>query len=811
MILNSETRQADSASFGIEESINMSIDTSDQVALMSILSENLYKDAIGSLIRESASNALDATREAGNNEPIIVGLKSNKNYNYTYSVQDFGTGISPQRVKDVLSKYAASTKRGSNDYLGYYGLGFKAPLAYTDSFVFTTRFEGIEYTYTMYKSEKGTKIDLVNEAPTEERNGTTIQVALKSRLDHATFTDKIREQLAYFEGVYFDVPGIPNDFHIIKNEDWKYSELLASGKGMHICLENVYYEIDWERLKIPKIEMSIGLNFKIEDGLLPIPSREDIKYTDEAKELIRIKIAAVADYFLRKFNETRVEVEDFELIYDKFNVSSVTIEGKSFIINPLEKYSYIKPAKPSLKGVRLIDLERVANAAMGNKLFQNYEIRGKIRQHSFTGKYEDWNVKIFGRDKNTNIYQIVLAEHAPKGLQLEYLKDLYPYAEFLYKKRELKLGKPISHQWLGNNSIADYHHLLNLKDYPKAQWREMIKELQYILNQAVDKFPKLAKLQPTTKWLEDRKANRAKGRRTTVEKEEVSFKLARNAHRGDKDVAYDPYLLSIGEVGKRFKSLMVYGTTEDKERMESMYPLIKNHDYRKLRTNLILINRYEVKKIKNLHNFISIDEFMKGQNRPFKAFATALLIADLEKKHKEVFENTDFVDALSKPLAEKIIFLKEYQKNNFPDVYGHSDGFLTEVLKVAQEHNLFDESAMLIYNEVSEKAPIFDFIKVIRYSKRDEVTLDALQLAREILKGRKFRMDWENYLELNPVVQVQEPDEDDDDEEEDESPFEEGGVAQVAGFTDEEIEFARQELTDDGFVSKVPIEEEMAF
>lgn len=121
MILNNK-RQAESESFGVEESTLMTIDTSNQAALMAILSENLYKDPIGSLIRESVSNALDVQRKTKSTDPIIVSLKREVNgYRTIFKVQDFGDGISPDDVKNVLSKYAASTKRGSDDYLGYYG------------------------------------------------------------------------------------------------------------------------------------------------------------------------------------------------------------------------------------------------------------------------------------------------------------------------------------------------------------------------------------------------------------------------------------------------------------------------------------------------------------------------------------------------------------------------------------------------------------------------------------------------------------------------------------------------------------------
>jgi DNA topoisomerase VI subunit B len=115
-----------------------------------MLSKNLYSDAIGSTVRECASNALDSHRRAGVDKPIIVSLSRNKESNYEFSVEDFGIGLDHEEVIDILSKYGKSTKRNSNIELGAMGLGFKSPLAYSSSFYFVCRKNGMERKYMMY-------------------------------------------------------------------------------------------------------------------------------------------------------------------------------------------------------------------------------------------------------------------------------------------------------------------------------------------------------------------------------------------------------------------------------------------------------------------------------------------------------------------------------------------------------------------------------------------------------------------------------------------------------------------------------------
>ena len=105
----------------VNESIGMSLDLDSAQILMQMLSKNLYSDSIGSTIRECASNALDSHRRFGTTDPIIVGFKINDQRNYEFTVEDFGTGLDADDVKNIISKYGKSTKRNSSIELGMMG------------------------------------------------------------------------------------------------------------------------------------------------------------------------------------------------------------------------------------------------------------------------------------------------------------------------------------------------------------------------------------------------------------------------------------------------------------------------------------------------------------------------------------------------------------------------------------------------------------------------------------------------------------------------------------------------------------------
>jgi sensor histidine kinase regulating citrate/malate metabolism len=121
MILEKQTQSLIQEVGSTQATIGMSLDLDSAQVLMQMLSKNLYSDAIGSTVRECASNALDSHRRAGKgNHPIIVSFKSTNN-NYEFSVEDFGIGLDADDVENIISKYGKSTKRNSTTELGMMG------------------------------------------------------------------------------------------------------------------------------------------------------------------------------------------------------------------------------------------------------------------------------------------------------------------------------------------------------------------------------------------------------------------------------------------------------------------------------------------------------------------------------------------------------------------------------------------------------------------------------------------------------------------------------------------------------------------
>lgn len=133
---------------------------------------DMYSNKVESVVRELVSNALDATV---NNKGDIEITKPTEDSLY-FEVRDFGTGMSEEILKDVYTKYGASTKRDDMNQIGAYGLGAKVPLAYSNNFTVETIKDGIKIVGEVLRSGGLTTFEILDKIETTESNGTLIKV-----------------------------------------------------------------------------------------------------------------------------------------------------------------------------------------------------------------------------------------------------------------------------------------------------------------------------------------------------------------------------------------------------------------------------------------------------------------------------------------------------------------------------------------------------------------------------------------------------------------------------------------------------------
>ncbi len=673
------------------KSIGMSLDLDSAQVLMQMLSKNLYSDSIGSTVRECASNALDSHRRARVTKPIIVSLVRNDSNNYEFSVEDFGIGLDANDVEKIISKYGKSTKRDSDEELGMMGLGFKAPLAYTSSFYFTCRKDGMERKYMMYEGEDTNTIDLLYEKATTEGNGVKVIIPIKWG-DRWDFVNKIKEQLAYFENVYFNVDDVNNDFLIHRSQLFQFSEL-SSDNYLHVCLDDVYYPLDFKKLGIDKIEIPVGLRLKLTDGVFPTPNREALRYTPEAKTAILEKIKAFANVMTQRYNQSVTVDSDVYAVLKYYTNNSryINMFGRQFDYNQLSKFATVAIATPKMPGVNILELHTLDKYTFGT-LLNNYRRSHKYdngRMYEIKYDTHSWSARIDWDAKGRRHYML---NGDMRGHKKAYLREL---AED-HKDRCVYFIKEVAkHKQVALKGSQGYKELLKLNNYPKDQWRTVIKEWQHIDSLLLADTIDADAIVVPQDWIDARKQTKvAKMKATKAAKGaklegDFNCKIAEdllryNNGRNCKFVAGRLNTKSIEEGSTVF----VYTDHDNFMVLDKMY-----EDTKKLDIKYITLSQRELKIIEDsgetIDNFVSYDDFIKGHEL-FVKIVTAVRIHRFSKNYDAVFSKISYINQVNAELAKSLEDLSKYRNDYLYSGRYTNFGDLDDLVNIAIENKLFN-------------------------------------------------------------------------------------------------------------------------
>ena len=144
--------------------MGMDVHNSSELSVFFLLSSTLYKDPYRAIVRELVSNAIDASKRIGTNEPVVLHVpKTLNDINNEFYVQDFGIGMSLEQVINIYGNYFASSKQNDSNSIGGFGLGGKTPFIYVkdslDGFKLETTSpeDGVRRTFMFYmvKNEHG--------------------------------------------------------------------------------------------------------------------------------------------------------------------------------------------------------------------------------------------------------------------------------------------------------------------------------------------------------------------------------------------------------------------------------------------------------------------------------------------------------------------------------------------------------------------------------------------------------------------------------------------------------------------------------
>lgn len=263
------------------EDVQMTLDSSGAAHLMSVLT-NLYSDKTKAIVREYSTNALDSHIQAGVDRPIEVNTPSD--FKPFFSVQDFGIGMDAEDIRNIYSRYGASTKRNSNAQNGMLGLGSKSALTYTTQFKVTGVKNGVKTYVVVSRSIDGSGVmKIISQSQTNEVNGVTIDIPV---------TDRREIERVAKEFFQFWKPGTV----LLNGEDPTKTDGVQIGKFLlsteitedKIVMGNVAYPVPSENRIFGNYYGRVGVVVNVDMGEINFtPSRESLHMTELTKKTIQ--------------------------------------------------------------------------------------------------------------------------------------------------------------------------------------------------------------------------------------------------------------------------------------------------------------------------------------------------------------------------------------------------------------------------------------------------------------------------------------------------------------------------------------------
>jgi len=228
--------------------------------------DTIYTNKAKIVVQEIACNCRDAHREVGKADvPITIKLPNKLDTSLQFI--DEGPGLSPQRIDAIYNSVGASTKRGSNDQTGGFGIGSKTPWSLTNMFlVKTTAWEGEgenrELVYREYTMLREGLFFTCNQTgdpevkdPALNKSGTIIEMQLEEK-EWQNIESEIQKIfiswdpkpniLGYSSGEWVWKTRLDPLF---EGKGWKVYNGQAYYNHTHVFMDNIPYPLDWSAME----------------------------------------------------------------------------------------------------------------------------------------------------------------------------------------------------------------------------------------------------------------------------------------------------------------------------------------------------------------------------------------------------------------------------------------------------------------------------------------------------------------------------------------------------------------------------------
>ena len=280
---------------------------SQTAEFFTVLSNTLYSNKPLAVVREVLCNAWDSHIASGvTHIPVNITIDAD-----SMTIRDYGAGIHPDLMHQIYCVYGASTKENDGLQTGGFGLGSKAPFAYSDHFTVTTHHKGIKTVYAISRGSgaaKGTpEMRAMVQVPTLEQ-GIEVKIPIVKTSDVSMFKEIIRNIASYGEmNVVLNkehIPIIPistaeQNVFLCKTLPYTTNDLVhvRYGNVIYPVPDHADYSVDMHKI-ITSITAIVGDRYYRDNSWYLIiqapphsisvtPSRESLSMTDTSVNTLR--------------------------------------------------------------------------------------------------------------------------------------------------------------------------------------------------------------------------------------------------------------------------------------------------------------------------------------------------------------------------------------------------------------------------------------------------------------------------------------------------------------------------------------------
>lgn len=243
---------------------------------------DLYRNPVEATVRETVSNALDATNvyvEEGHEfKPVEISTPGH--VSPYFIVQDYGVGMSMEVIRKIYTQYGGTTKSGSYNQIGSYGLGAKAPLSYAAEYEITTTNEGVTTKFVIFRNETGPRVNIIESVYTGDVSGTTVKVPV----DYVDFT-AFDNAASTYKDFSFNQPIIINSIEYFGNDRYTLVGEMIIEEEAGVC-GRVWFNKDHTNNVLNKLVKNSGfysqnLHYVLNGYVYDSPNNNKLDYSKD--------------------------------------------------------------------------------------------------------------------------------------------------------------------------------------------------------------------------------------------------------------------------------------------------------------------------------------------------------------------------------------------------------------------------------------------------------------------------------------------------------------------------------------------------